>query len=41
MSVLVSLYHAVLTFHTVLLPRRVRYLGQLGKIGVGHLYLGL
>ena len=33
MSVLVSLYHAVFTFHTMLLPASVHYLGQLGKIG--------
>ena len=33
MSVLVSLYHAVFTFHTALLPTSVRYLGQLGKTG--------
>ena len=34
MSVLVSLYHAVFTFHTGLLPTSVRYLGQLGKTGI-------
>ena len=34
MSVPLSLYHAVLTFHTALLPTSVRYLGQLGKTGI-------
>ena len=33
MSALISLYHAVFTFHTALLPTRVRHLGQLGKTG--------
>ena len=33
MSALVSLYHAVFTFHTALLPTSVNYLGQLGKTG--------
>ena len=31
MSVLVSLCHAVFTFHTALLPTSVRYFSQLGK----------
>ena len=34
MSVLVSLYHAVFTFHTALLPTSVHYLGQVGKTGI-------
>ena len=33
MSVLVSLYHAVFTFHTALLPTSVHHLGQLRKTG--------
>ena len=31
MFVLVSLYHAVSTFHAMLLPTSVHYLGQFGK----------